>query len=404
MKSTTPRRTFLKTSVAIPAAILAGQATAKNSDTKKASSGSSPLPTRKLGRNGPEVCMISMGGLVKPHSAEYLELAWNYGIRYFDTARRYSGGQSERNIGNWIKQNKELRKELFLVTKEPSENGPEMMLDSIDDRLKALNTDYIDLFFLHGIGTGKHGRDSLNWPKSDRFRKVYDTLKESGKAKMVGFSCHDDALIEYLNAAADGGFVDAIMLQYNPFFKKGDALDQALDRCYDKGIGLIAMKEMRPFASMPKQHPELEKQGLTSHQALLQQVWSDERISSICSAMENEGHIIENTGAARTYQKIDQNARRALQEIAMLPAIPMCPGCGPCREKAKETLYAYMDISRYVNYYEQVGDTSARGLYADLPKTAKTCSSHELEELRDSCEYHVDYPEIARRAERYFIA
>ncbi|MEM9158356.1 MAG: aldo/keto reductase [Verrucomicrobiota bacterium] len=403
MKSSTSRRSFLKSSVAVPAALVAGQTNAKAEETTSKPN-STAVPTRKLGRNGPEVGMLSMGGLVKDHSPEYLELAWQRGIRYFDTALRYRRGESEQNVGAWIKKYPERRKDLFLVTKDPAAKGPELMLDSIDGRLEVLNTNYIDLYFLHGIGTKEHGKGSLEWPKSDRFRKVCEKLKESGKTKLVGFSCHDDALLEYLNAAADGGFVDAIMLQYNTFFKKGDAFDQALDRCYDKGIGLISMKEMRPFANMPKQHPELEKKGLTSHQTLLQSVWSDERISSICSAMETEQEIIENTEAARTYEKIEESARNALQEIAMVPALPMCPGCGPCRELSPKMQYAFMDVSRYVNYYEKDGDTSARDLYANLPEEAKRYDQAELESLRDLCEFRVDYPEIAKRAKRYFIA
>ena len=60
-----------------------------------------------------------------------------------------------------------------------------------------------------------------NWPKSDEFKKVAETLKSSGKVKMVGFSCHDGRLKDYLNAAAQGGFLDIIMLRYTPFFHQG---------------------------------------------------------------------------------------------------------------------------------------------------------------------------------------
>ena len=53
---------------------------------------------------------------------------------------------------------------------------------------------------------------------------------------MVGFSCHDGRLNDYLNAAAQGGFLDIIMLRYTPFFTKGDAFDQAVDAAYKAGI------------------------------------------------------------------------------------------------------------------------------------------------------------------------
>ena len=49
---------------------------------------------------------------------------------------------------------------------------------------------------------------------------------------------------EYLQAAAEGGFVDAIMLQYTPWLDKDAPLNRALDACHKKGIGLISMKQV----------------------------------------------------------------------------------------------------------------------------------------------------------------
>ncbi len=59
----------------------------------------------------------------------------------------------------------------------------------------------------------------------------------------------------YLMAAAQGGFLDAIMVKYTPFFTKGDPFDKALDACHQAGIGLIAMKTMRNTADVPSARP-----------------------------------------------------------------------------------------------------------------------------------------------------
>jgi aryl-alcohol dehydrogenase-like predicted oxidoreductase len=398
-KSEPSRRSFLKSSIALPAAMAALPASAMAADKEDAPAA---LPMRKLGKNGPMVTMLNLGGMMSAHNARYLELAWRMGIRYFDTADCYKNGKSEQDVGEWVKRNPALRKDAFIVTKDHPKKGPEQLLTMIDKRLENMGIDYIDLFFIHGIGVRGYGKESLEWPKSDELKQVFAELKASGKTKLCGFSCHDDHLIDYLNAAAEGGFVDAIMLKYNPMMQKGDDLDKALDACHKAGIGLVAMKEMRPFAKAPKQHPAIEHTGLTTHQLVLQQVWSDPRIASVCSAIENVQQMEENTIAARQFDKpVDSVVREALDEIAAISTAPMCPGCPNCNAHATETLYAYNDISRYVMYYEQDGDRGARDLYRKL-NTVQKQPDLDLAMLRDRCHYKVDYPEIARRAQAYF--
>ncbi|MGD7654176.1 MAG: aldo/keto reductase [Verrucomicrobiales bacterium] len=396
----TSRRRFLRTSVGIPAtvtALAAGTGTAAAAPAKA----KPRLPARKLGRNGPEVTMLNLGGMMAAHSPQYLDLAWNNGIRYFDTADCYIKGKSEQNIAKWLQRYPERRKELFLVDKDHPTKGPKQMLEQIDTRLKACGTDYFDLFFVHGLGSGYKG--AVDWPKSDEFKAVCGQLKASGKARMVGFSCHDRQLIQIMHAAAEGGFVDAIMVKYNPFHEKGGAFDKAMDACHKAGIGIVAMKEMRPFAKAPKKNPAFDKLGITTHQAVLQAVWSDPRISSICSAMENVGQIEENCGAAMAYKAaLPREQMNALQEVAMLQPAPMCPGCPGCEKWAGRTEFAFQDISRYVTYYEQDGSDEAAGFYRELAASQRTWDGVDLDAIRDECQYHVDYGQIAMRAERYF--
>ena len=164
------------------------------------------LPRRQLGKNGPQVTMLCMGGMMAALSPDYIDIAWSMGIRYFDTADCYLKGKSEGIFGAWLAKYPERRKEIFLVSKDHPHQGPEQLLEMIDKRLAACGTTYLDAFYIHGLGPREYGDDSLNWPKSDAFKKTAETLKKSGKVKMVGFSCHDGRLPDYLNAAAEGGF------------------------------------------------------------------------------------------------------------------------------------------------------------------------------------------------------
>jgi aryl-alcohol dehydrogenase-like predicted oxidoreductase len=403
MKSNQPtsRRDFLKSAVVLPAAVAALPATAIAAPSAK--DASKALPMRRLGRNGPEVTMLNIGGMMSAHNPQYLDLAWNMGIRYFDTADCYKNGKSEQDVGAWVNRYPERRKDVFIVTKDHPKKGPEELLTMIDRRLENMGIDYVDLFFIHGIGTKSYGKDSLDWPKSNRLKDVFDELKASGKVKYCGFSCHDKKLIEYLNAAAEGGFIDAIMLRYNPLMKSGDDLDRALDACHEAGIGLVAMKEMQAFKKAPVSHPSLEETGLSTHQVVLQAVWSDPRIASVCSSIENVQQMEQNTMAARVFKDpITPGTKEALGQIAGLTSAPMCPGCPSCNAWAEKTQYAFHDISRYVTYYESDGNTEARSYYRRLSDQERSPQDVDLAQIRDACQYNVDYPEIARRSEIYF--
>ncbi len=403
--TSTSRRNFLKSTLAVPVALTLGQSLQPMASAATPASGKSggPLPMRKLGKIGPEVTLISLGGMMGAMSPDYLDIAWSMGIRYFDTADCYLKGQSEKIIAAWLAKYPERRKELFLVSKDHPRKGPEELLEMIDRRLAACGTDYLDLFFVHGLGPKEYGSDAVNWPKNDNFKKVIEQIKASGKAKMVGFSCHDGTLVECLNSAAEGGFVDAIMLKYTPFFTPGDAFDKAVSACHNAGIGLVAMKTMRSAGDVPARIPEFDKLGLTTHQGLLQAVYSDPRISAICSAINNVAEMEANTTAAREFKgPLKMADVQALKQTVMANRRTMCPGCPSCDAFAAATGFAFLDISRFVTYYEQDGFLDARELYHALPAENRDPARLDLAALRDGCAFQTDYPEIIRRANRYF--
>ncbi len=147
----------------------------------------------------------------------------------------------------------------------------------------------------------------------------------------------------------------------------------------------------------------MEKVDLTTQQAVLHKVWSDKRISAICSKMENVAQIEEICTATRIYKTpLPMEQIDALQKVAELNPVAMCPGCTSCNEGARHTDLAYSDISRYVCYYEQDGDTSARERYRQLPAWRRKVANTDLVALRYNCQYKVDYPAIIKRAETYF--
>jgi len=152
------RRDFLKTAGAATAGSLLGarETFAKTSGT----SGSefSTVPTRPFGKSGAQVSILGLGGMFDiPSNQLVLRQALKWGVTYWDTADCYEGGRSESGIGSFFSKCPETRNKVFLVSKSDSMD-PQGMTRLLNRSLERLKTDYLDLYFFHGIS----GIDALN--------------------------------------------------------------------------------------------------------------------------------------------------------------------------------------------------------------------------------------------------
>ena len=208
------------------------------------------IPRRTLGKTGVEVTMLEQGTVLGSGFDRVMRQSYAGGVRVFDTAKVY---RSEPLFKKWFEQAPEVRKQIFLVTKDMVRQ-PSQMLTMVDQRLAALGTDYIDLYMIHGLGDEHKLDDAIALVKSQELKEVAESLRKSGKAKFIGFSTHHKDRAQIIQAAAEGGIVDAIMLQYHPWLDKDSPLNQALDACWKKGIGLISMKQIAShyFGDQPK--------------------------------------------------------------------------------------------------------------------------------------------------------
>ncbi len=394
------RRTFLKAGATTAAA--AGLPTAVwGDDAPPRASG--PLPERVLGRTGRKVSILNLGtaGTTAPR---FLNAAYEAGIRYIDTADCYQSGESEKAVGEWLTDGGR-RKELFVVTKDHPKT-PDEWVEMVDRRLEVLRTDYIDMFFLHGLGAGYVGggdEKDRDLPKQKEWGAAADKMKRSGKVHFVGFSTHTmvPLRIALLNNAAAGGWVDAIMVAYDPKLVKENAeFNKALDACHAAGVGLICMKEMRAVADAPKFLPQFKEMGLTSHQAVLHAVWSDERVASICSAISNVKILEENSAAARSYKPLDGKQAEAVVDFYNRYAVAYCNGCDGLCQRAGKTHAALNDITRFLSYFERDGARDeARKLYAALAPAERDWRGADLAAASAACMSNLDFAALLARAE-----
>ncbi len=399
------RREFLQAGAVATAAsaITVGSASPSLGDDPKASKPT--LPTRKLGNTGVDVTILNQGTWRAPGALDrILRFSYANGVRYYDTAKSYG---SEPGLAKWFQAMPEVRKNIFLVTKD-SPRQPSEMMKMLEQRCQALQVDYVDLFFIHALGDHHSADDAIAIPKSPELKQAIEAIKKSGKAKFVGFSTHHQNRAQIIQAAAEGGLVDAIMLQYTPWLAKDHPLNRALDAAHDRGIGLISMKQVsgpepEQFLAEVAQHvPGLAEKGLLPFQGLLQAIWTDERIASCCVSMRNLDQISQNAEAARKFEPLGAATIGQLHNAFVASSPSLCADCDGRCAAAGKTGAALGDLTRYLTYHERHGARSeARKLFAELPEAARDWAGADLEAAKAACPNHLDFATLLPRVERH---
>ncbi|QEH38570.1 L-glyceraldehyde 3-phosphate reductase [Aquisphaera giovannonii] len=411
--TSTDRRTFLQAgAVAAAAAATAGHAAVAQEPGQEKAEGAEKalsIPRRPLGKTGIDVTMLNAGTGRGAGIQRILRYAYSQGIRCFDTSQRY---QSEGDFKQWFQQEPAVRKEIFVVTKDLPK-APAEIMPMLDQRLAAMGTDYVDLFFVHSFGDNHPLDEAIAYVKSKEFKQAADAVKKAGKARLVGISTHHRNRAQILQAAAEGGIVDAIMVQYSPWLDKDAPLNKALDACHKAGIGLISMKQLaghflgtgqqkNMLDEVKEKVPMLAERDLTPFQALLHAIWTDERIASSCVSMTNTDQIRLNSEAARRFTPLKAADLKSLRDADLAHGPTLCADCDGRCAHAAGTAAALGDLTRFLTYHEHHGLRSkARECYDALPAEARDWRGADLEAARAACPSKLDFarllPEVDRR-------
>jgi len=401
-----PRRKFVQTSAAATAAAVTVaslgpaqvQAQTGAAQPKKSSAGGRTLPKRMFGKTGVEVTILNTGTLrVAGFMDRLLRLSFSQGVRFFDTAKVYG---TEPGFKKWFAEMPEVRKQIFLATKQPASRIGEVV-KNIDQRLEALGTDYIDLLYYHGLGRGQ-----VDWARSPEMKKEIEAIKKTGKVRFVGFTTHDGgAMADQLNAAAEGGFIDAIMLSYAPWLAKDSALNKAMDACFEKQIGLVAMKLFAGRGALRDVYakaPVLKERGLNPHQALLHAAWTDERLACVCTAMVNTDQVRQNVEAARQFKPLEMSQILELRDAVLAAGPMMCANCDGSCGRAGGTKARLGDLTRMLTYHEHHGArVMAREEYAGLTDEERDWHDADLEAAREACHSHLDFANLLPQVDKF---
>jgi predicted aldo/keto reductase-like oxidoreductase len=353
------------------------------------------VPRRTLGSTGESIPILLMGCAQK-FDAKYdklLHRAFREGVDYLDTAIVYEGGQSHKTIAPFLGQIGD-RKKVWITSKGPgsaSKNLVEAYEKELDVCLEQLQTDYLDLYFMHGI-------DDVDVLEPE-FIKMGERLRKSGKTRFFGFSCHGRNEVALLNKAAKVGGIDVIMFRYH-FGRYGELeLNRAIDALKKAGVGLIAMKTQDSVPAEQEEVVAFRSKDFTLGQAKLKAVWADERIDSVVSHMDNTKWLQENIAAAKSPVKLSMDDFQQLQRLATARAAYACQGCSHICEAHVAAQTRVADLLRFLMYHEAYGEAEkARRLFRELPAEARTIDGVDFRAATAACPRGIDIASRLARA------
>lgn len=266
------RRGFIQSSLSVAAGLgLAGKNKLFGGNGQEAPQEKSKIREyRTLGRTGFKASDIGFGAgnLTDP---ALLAAALDAGVNYIDTAEHYARGNSERAIGQAIKNRD--RKKLFITGKLNLGFGKSTK-EGIKERahkcLERLQTDHLDCLMIHMIST-------IDQVKHEGYHEAIKELKAEGKVKFTGLSNHGiehrfsgfirDPMDKTVLAAADDGRFDVVLFTYN--FIQREKGEKILKACREKNMGATLMKTdpVRAYNDIDNMYARMREKGRVTEAA-----------------------------------------------------------------------------------------------------------------------------------------
>jgi uncharacterized protein len=372
------RRKFLHAGLVLPSA---GIVASHYSDALGQASAGAVY--RTLGKTGLKVSGVGCGIGLIPDPA-VLVRAVDLGVNYFDTARMYEKGKSEEIAGAALKGR---RNKIVLASKTDSLTKADVFKD-MDDSLKALQTDHVDVWHLHSRDTP----DMI----TDEAVEACEMLKKQGKTRFIGVSAHD------INAVVDRivkiGKFDVVQTTYS--YPIGSHLRNAsIKKLYDAGIGVVAMKVIVAVAGfIPPKELRLKNEGPL---AAIKWALMNPMISTTVPFAKNVTELEMNFRAmTEPYTLQDEKMLYTRNEEIRTRYCRMCYECkGRCPKGVPVT-----DELRYLAYNDFGGDFhQARDNFMQLPKGIRFVHCSDCSTCAVQCPHGVEVQNRLIRAQ-YLLA
>lgn len=261
-----------------------------------------PMPMTTLGKSGLRVSRITLGGFHmrkggEPQGIEIIHRAIDLGINFLDSAHKYHNGESDVTYGKALKGG--LRQKVILMTKAQLRDK-DSATKQLEESLKRLQTDYLDLWQCHEVAT--HAEvDKILGPNGSL--EAFVKAKKDGKVRHIGFTGHHDPTVhKRLMDSFDGWEtvqcpVNLIDPHYLSF------INSVLPQFRRKGLGIIAMKS--------NAIGEITKAKIASIPECLRFAWSHD-IDTLVSGVETVEQLEQNVVTRKTFRPMSPKEKETL--------------------------------------------------------------------------------------------
>ena len=255
------------------------------------------------------------------------------GINYVDTAWPYHGGESEKIVGQALKDG--YREKVKLVSKLPmwEVNKAEDFDVFLKKQLEKLQTDHLDIYLFHGLN-----RSRFQKIKDLKLIKKMEEAREKGLIRHFGFSFHDSW--EVFKEIVDFYNWEMAQIQYNYIDIDYQASTKGLQYAANKGIAVVIMEPIKG-GKLANPTPEvteiLEKSSIkrTPVDWALQFLWNKPEVTVVLSGMGSYQMVEENLNSANNSginllasqeTEIIEQIAQAFRKVIKIP----CTACGYC--------------------------------------------------------------------------
>jgi aryl-alcohol dehydrogenase-like predicted oxidoreductase len=272
-----------------------------------------PIPLRPFGHTDQKISCVGLGGHHLGDFATYGEAervvhdAVDAGIRFFDNCWEYHNGKSEDWLGRALAGR---RDKVFLMTKVCTHGrDASLAMRMLEESLRRLKTDHLDLWQLHGVGFGND--PELAYRKGGVLEAL-ERAKRDGKVRFVGFTGHKDPEV-HLRMVQMGFPFDAVQMPLNVFdasFRSFEAM--VLPELVRRGIAPLGMK---PCAGKA----DAIKQGLVTGPEMLRYAMSLPVATTICG-IDSRAILDQVVQVASHFEPMAAGEADALRAKCKIPA------------------------------------------------------------------------------------
>jgi hypothetical protein len=322
------------------------------------------VPKRAFGHTGVKISKLCLGGgsFGSTDSQAFLDEALRLGVDCWEIVSFTGKVYSE-----YFKKNPGIREKVFLSGKVYSTN-PIVMQEQLDKVLKENETSFIDFLAIHPV-------DDIKALNND-VKKWVEKAKRGKKIRFFGFCTHKN-MDACLSSAAKLDWIDGIQTFYNYRMQSVKSMEDALQKCHEKGIGIFAVKsmgfsvqkktELQKLPSKEKLDSLLTGYNISFEQLKLRAIWQNPFLTSICSLMPHSAILQSNVLAAIDENPLKPEIVKILVDYANSTGEYFCRRCGACETTNADRIpiFNIMEMLMYSRGYG-ITDLVAEG-FARLP-------------------------------------